>query len=132
MRIKDHCDFELKPREEQLLGEYVGKLIEAGPRSLQETTIPISQLKEWFRSRGQDGKMKPDDKQVDIFGDPKGVSDVVEDSDQYQHLLALIKRKILNNVLGSGDVVFDQTFKLPAAGNLNDLRHGIQPQYYGE
>jgi hypothetical protein len=88
-RVFDHWDFGLQPREEKLLKLY----LQQSPESLDKVVPP-----EVRRGWDQSGE-------VDAFG-----RTFQDGSTRRDHRNALLKRLILNNVIGDGGVVFDQTF----------------------
>lgn len=99
-RVFDHWDFGLQPLENELLKEYMQSAMTGG--SGMDETIPYQVRKDW-------------DKQqiADWFG--AGSKD--PDPTKRDHMMALLKRVILNDVLGQGGVVFDQEFNFDDPGN---------------
>jgi hypothetical protein len=86
-RIFDHWDFGLSPEERNVGWDYL-KRTATGDPGMQEP-IPFSQLRTWRR-----------DQTVDDFAGRT----------RMDHLKTLLQRYLLNDILGTGGVVFDQTF----------------------
>ena len=94
-RVFDHWDFGLQPLENALLKEYM-----TGGANLDDT-VPYSVRSDWNKQQI-----------ADWFGGGKGQ----DDPTKRDHMMGMLKRVILNDVLGSGGVVFDQEFDFSTPG----------------
>ncbi len=103
-RVFDHWDFGLQPLESALLKQYLGTAAGGGTGALRKNLIPSTVRDDWDKAQV-----------ADSFGT------VGKDSNQYEHMLSLLQRMVLNNVLGRGGVVFDQEFDFNQPGKPQPL-----------